>query len=174
MPTLEERAARIQLVCTDVDGVLTNGALHYGMGAGHTKNFHVRDGAGVKWLQAANIPVAFISGLASPATDLRARDLEIRDCFTGQLEKKPILEKLCAKYKLELDQIAHIGDDLHDLPLLLCVGLACCPDDAVPEVKAASHWTIPIRGGAGVFRAVAEMILKSQGRWEDVIRKYQN
>ena len=172
MKTLEERTRGIRLVCTDVDGVRTTGALHYGDGAGHGKSFNVRDGAGIKWLQRAGIPVAFISGLHSPATLQRARDLQVEDCIVGRLDKGPVLDQLCAKYGLRLDQVAHLGDDLADLPLLTCVGLACCPRDAVAEVRAAAHWVVPVDGGAGVLRAVAERILKDQGRWAAVVAAY--
>jgi 3-deoxy-D-manno-octulosonate 8-phosphate phosphatase (KDO 8-P phosphatase) len=137
---LDLRAAKIRLLCTDIDGVLTTGALHYGTEPGHTKAFHVRDGAAIKWLQRAGIPVAFISGLESTATLNRARDL---------------------------------GDDLPDLPLLRRVGLACCPSDAVDEVKAACHWVAPIPGGHGLLRVVAERILKAQGLWGDMVSNYE-
>ena len=170
--TLEERAKGIRLVCTDVDGVLTTGALQYGTDPTHTKVFNVRDGAGIKWLQAAGIPVAFISGLDSPATIHRARDLKVEDCFVGYLAKRPVLDQLCAKYGLRPEEVAHLGDDLHDLPLLRVVGLGCCPADAVAEVQAAAHWTVPVDGGKGMLRAVAEFILKAQGKWEKVLTTY--
>ena len=173
MDKLDQRAARIRLLCTDIDGVLTDGRLHYGGGPGHTKAFHVRDGAAIKWLQRVGIPVAFISGLASPATDQRAHDLGVEDCFAGHLDKRPILDQLCAKYGLAPDQVAHLGDDLADLPLLRQVGLACCPQDAVDEVKAACHWTVPVPGGRGLLRAVAERILKAQGRWDEIRSSYE-
>jgi 3-deoxy-D-manno-octulosonate 8-phosphate phosphatase (KDO 8-P phosphatase) len=172
MPTLEERARLIRLVCTDVDGVLTTGALHYGDDPRHTKVFNVRDGAGIKWLQRFQIPVAFISGLDSPATIHRAWDLQVEDCFVGHLAKRPVLDQLCAKYGLRPEEVVHVGDDLADLPLLTAVGLACCPQDAVAEVRAASHWVVPVDGGQGVLRAVAELILKSQGHWDDVVGSY--
>jgi 3-deoxy-D-manno-octulosonate 8-phosphate phosphatase (KDO 8-P phosphatase) len=169
---LDLRAAKIRLLCTDIDGVLTTGALHYGAEPGHTKAFHVRDGAAIKWLQRAGIPVAFISGLASDATQNRARDLGVVDCFAGHLDKQPVLDQLCTKYGLTYDQVAHLGDDLPDLPLLSRVGLACCPSDAVLEVQTASHWVTGVPGGHGVLRAVAERILKAQGRWPDTLSNY--
>jgi 3-deoxy-D-manno-octulosonate 8-phosphate phosphatase (KDO 8-P phosphatase) len=173
MTTLEERARTIRLVCTDIDGVLTSGELHYGDGAGHGKSFHVRDGAGIKWLQRFGIPVAFISGLDSPATWARAKQLGIEDCFAGFLAKKPILDELCAKYGLAPGQVAHLGDDLADLPLLRLAGLACCPRDAVEEVQRICHWVVPVDGGRGVLRPVAELILKAQGHWDEVLANYQ-
>jgi 3-deoxy-D-manno-octulosonate 8-phosphate phosphatase (KDO 8-P phosphatase) len=117
--------------------------------------------------------VAFISGLASHATEHRARDLGVADCFAGHLAKKPVLDQLCAKYGLAYDQIAHLGDDLPDLPLLRRVGLACCPSDAVPEVKAVCHWVTDVPGGQGLLRLVAERILKAQGRWADIVSSYE-
>ena len=173
METLQERAGRIRLVCTDVDGVLTSGALHYGREEKHTKTFHVRDGLGIVWLRRCGIKVAFISGLESPATERRARDLGVEDCFAGHLAKGPLLDQLCAKYQLDPSQVAHIGDDLPDLPLLRRVGLACCPQDAVPEVRNAAHWVVPIDGGKGVLRPLAELILKTQGHWDSVVRNYK-
>ncbi len=173
MDDLDIRAAKIRLLCTDVDGVLTDGGLHYGAHPGHTKVFHVRDGAAIKWLQRAGIPVAFISGLASPATDHRAMDLGVTECFAGHLDKKPILDDLCARHGLAYDQIAHLGDDLADLPLLRRAGLACCPSDAAEAVRSACHWTVPVPGGRGVLRAVAERILKAQGRWDETLDRYE-
>ena len=172
MRKMEERVREIRLVCTDVDGVLTRGDLHYGQEPAHAKSFNVRDGAGIKWLQRCGIPVAFISGLESPATRQRAADLQVEDCIAGRLDKKPELDRLCAKYGLRLDQVAHLGDDLGDLPLLTRVGLACCPLDAVAEVRAAAHWVVPVAGGTGVLRAVAERILKAQGHWEAILASY--
>ncbi|MGA2079167.1 MAG: HAD hydrolase family protein [Holophaga sp.] len=172
MDPLEERIRGIRLVCTDVDGVLTTGALHYGDAPTHGKTFNVRDGAAIKWLQRSGIPVAFISGLHSPATLHRAADLQVEDCIVGRLDKGPVLDRLCAKYGLRPAQVAHLGDDLADLPLLASVGLACCPRDAVEEVRAAAHWVVPVDGGMGVLRAVAERILKAQGRWSGVVAAY--
>jgi 3-deoxy-D-manno-octulosonate 8-phosphate phosphatase (KDO 8-P phosphatase) len=173
LPELDARAAKIKLLCTDVDGVLTDGSLHYGDFQGHGKSFNVRDGAGVKWLQKAGIPVAFISGLDSPATWNRAKHLGVDDCYAGHLAKLPVLDKLCTQYGLDYDEVAHIGDDLHDLPLLRRVGLGCCPADAMDEVKAACHVVVPLPGGCGVLRHVAELILKAQGRWQEVIAGYK-
>lgn len=174
MSELDDRARGIRLVCTDIDGVLTTGTLVYGEDPGHTKNFHVRDGTAIKWLQGVGIPVAFISGLDSAASRHRAADLGIEDCFLGFLEKGPVLRELCRKYDLEPAQVAHVGDDLHDLPLLVRVGLACCPSDAAPEVKEACHWVVGTPGGQGVLRVVAERILKAQGKWAPVVARYRD
>jgi len=172
MPNLDERAKAIRLICTDVDGVLTDGSLHFHGEGPHTKVFNVRDGAGIMHLKKAGIRVAFISGLDSPSTTGRARQLGLEDCFTGNLVKGPILAQLCEKYGLGLHEVAHVGDDLPDLPLLTRVGLACCPEDAVAEVRSRCHWVVPVQGGRGVLREVAERILKAQGRWDGVVEGY--
>ncbi len=169
---LDARAARIRLVCTDVDGVLTDGSLHFGGDGTHTKVFNVRDGAGIVALRKAGITVAFISGLESLSTTARARQLGIADCYTGKLDKGPVLAELCEKYGIEPSQVVHVGDDLPDLPLMRRVGMACCPADAVSEVQAACHWVVPVPGGHGVLRAVAERILKAQGAWEREVASY--
>ena len=90
----------------------------------------------------------------------------------GHLTKRPILDLLCKKYGLRPEEVVHLGDDLQDLPLLRTVGLGCCPLDAVDEVKAVAHWTVPVAGGRGVLRAVAEQILRAQGHWDEVVASY--
>jgi 3-deoxy-D-manno-octulosonate 8-phosphate phosphatase (KDO 8-P phosphatase) len=173
MPDLESRLRAIRMVSTDVDGVLTDGSLIYGSGP-HTKNFNVRDGAAIKWLQQSRIPVVFISGLDSPATLRRAADLGIEDCLTGKLDKLPALESLCRKHGVSFDQVAHLGDDLHDLPLLRRVGLACCPADAALEVKQACQLVLATPGGRGAFREAAERILIAQGLWVALLARFQD
>jgi 3-deoxy-D-manno-octulosonate 8-phosphate phosphatase (KDO 8-P phosphatase) len=173
MADLESRLRSVRLVCTDVDGVLTDGTLVYADGP-HTKDFNVRDGAAIKWLQQAGIPVVFLSGLESPATRRRADDLGIEDCIMGRLEKLPALLDVCARHGLGLDQVAHIGDDLYDLPLLDRVGLACCPADAVAEVQSACHLRLSAPGGRGAFREAAERILKAQNHWVALLARFQD
>jgi 3-deoxy-D-manno-octulosonate 8-phosphate phosphatase (KDO 8-P phosphatase) len=169
---LRRRAAIIKMVCTDVDGVLTSGFLQYGPLDGHWKQFHVRDGAGAKALQKAGIRVAMISGLDSPATSQRARDLGIEDCMTGAADKVSIIMGLSEKYGIPLGEIAYIGDDLIDLGALGIVGLAICPQDAALEAKKIAHWVAPVDGGNGVLRAVAEFILKPKGQWDEIVDSY--
>jgi 3-deoxy-D-manno-octulosonate 8-phosphate phosphatase (KDO 8-P phosphatase) len=152
--------------------VLTNSILQYGPDGGHWKQFHVRDGTGIKALQRSGIPVVFISGLRSNATDQRARDLGVEDCFTGVAAKATIIEKICIKYGVSLEEVAFIGDDLIDIGILNSVGMAICPQDAALEVKQIAHWVVPVDGGRGVLRAVAEFFLKSRGWWEEFVNSY--
>lgn len=169
---LEEHARKIRLLCTDVDGVLTTGALHYYNDITHGKSFNAKDGAGIKWLQNSGIPVAFVSGLYSVATMHRALDLQVTDCIVGKSNKKEIFEQLCDKHRVNFSEVAYIGDDLIDIPVLKNVGLALCPQDAATEVKLISHWTVPVLGGMGVVRAVAEMLLKHQGYWQHILESF--
>lgn len=166
----------IRLVCTDVDGVLTNGQLHYEhvhqAGSLHGKSFNVKDGAMIKWLQSVNIPVAFISGLSSQATQSRAQELGIVDCHLGITDKNLVVDQLLEKYHLTLKEVAYLGDDLQDLPVLQKVGFSACPSDAAVEVAAAVQWVVPIQGGAGVLRMVGEHLLKAQDSWNIILKKY--
>lgn len=171
---LETRAQNIRIVATDIDGVLTDGRLYYPMEGGpHCKAFHVRDGAAIKWLQAESIPVAFITGLISDSVRQRAEDLAILDCFMGVVDKTQSLEILLEKYQCTWDQVAYLGDDLPDLPILQRVGLAACPSDACAEVRARVHHIFPEVGGSGVLRSLAEMILKARGIWESRVTHYE-
>lgn len=169
---LAARARLIRLVLTDVDGVLTSSHLFYGHEGIHLRGFSTRDGAGIHWLVQSGIPVGFISALDAPSTRARARDLGVEELHLGSGDKGPVLQSILARRGLQPAQVAYLGDDLHDLPVLLRAGLACCPEDAAPEVRAACHWIVPLRGGEGVFRAVAECVLKAQGLWDAVLARY--
>jgi 3-deoxy-D-manno-octulosonate 8-phosphate phosphatase (KDO 8-P phosphatase) len=170
---LRERAAKIRLVLTDVDGVLTSSHLFYGHEGLHLRAFSTKDGAAMNWLAECGVPVGFISALDAPSTRQRARDLKVEEIHLGNGQKLPILTEICRRRGLELDAVAYLGDDLHDLPLLNRVGLAACPMDAVPEVRKACHWIVPRDGGDGVFRAVGELVLKAQCQWEKIVARYQ-
>jgi len=169
---LHERAMGIRLVLTDVDGVLTSSHLYYGHEGIHLRGFSTRDGAGINWLTQCGIPVGFISALDAPSTRQRARDLHVAEVHLGSGAKLPILDDICARRGLGRHQVAYLGDDLHDLPVLNRVGLSICPMYAAREVRAACHWTVPVAGGDGVFRAAAELILRTQDRWPGILAEF--
>ena len=171
-PSLAARARMIRLVLTDVDGVLTSSHLYYGIDGIHLRGFSTRDGAAIGWLGQSGIPVGFISALDAPSTRARARDLNVEELHLGSGDKGPVLQSILARRGLEPAQVAYLGDDLHDLPVLRRVGLAACPMDAAPEVREVCHWAVPLRGGEGVFRAVAECVLQAQGLWEGILARY--
>lgn len=171
--SLADRARRIRLVLTDIDGVLTSSHLFYGLEGAHLRGFSTRDGAGINWLVQSGLPVGFISALDAPSSRARARDLNVAEVHLGSGDKLPVLQSILARRGLDPMEVAYLGDDLHDLPVLRRVGLAACPLDAAPEVQAACHWTVPLRGGEGVLRAVAECVLKAQGLWAAVLARYE-
>jgi 3-deoxy-D-manno-octulosonate 8-phosphate phosphatase (KDO 8-P phosphatase) len=168
-----ERARGIQLLILDVDGVLTDGRLYFDAKGETLKVFHVRDGHGIKMAQRGGIEVAMVSGRRSDAAFQRARELGITRFYEGVRDKVAILEELLAALNLTPLQVAAVGDELVDLPLFHRVGLGVAVADAVPEVLAAAHWVTRLPGGHGAVREVCDLLLKAQGRWEELVRPWQ-
>ncbi len=164
-PEIQLRARRIQLILTDCDGVLTDGSLLYSAAGETTKVFHIHDGLGFKLARQAGFKTGIISGRASTALELRARELKVDYLYQGNDAKLGAYEEIRAAENLSDEQIAYLGDDLHDLTLLRRVGLAIAVADAVAEVKAAAHYITERRGGRGAFREAVELILKAQEKW---------
>ena len=164
------RARKIRLVAFDVDGVLTDGKLIYTDDGRECKAFDCRDGHGFKMLQSHGIRTAIISGRDSPAVSRRAEELGIELVYQGQQDKAKALDKLLAAADLSLPQIAYVGDDVVDLPVLLRVGLAIAPQYARPLVARHCHWQTPSNGGHGAAREVCEMILRAQNLLDDALR----
>ncbi|MGC8793201.1 MAG: KdsC family phosphatase [Bryobacteraceae bacterium] len=175
--SLVERAARIRLLLMDVDGVLTDGKLYNVPDATgrmvETKGFDSQDGIALQWLSWKGIRTGLISGRVSPATEERARQCRFSYVYQGHIEKIPIFEEILRDAGLQPDRVAYIGDDLTDAVIMRRVGLAIATANARPEVKRLAHWVTPSAGGHGAVREVAELLLKSQGHWEDILRKYE-
>ncbi len=167
------RARGIRLLILDVDGVLTDGRLYFDAKGETLKVFHVRDGHGIKMAQRGGIEVALVSGRRSDAAFHRARELGITRFYEGVRDKVAILEELLAALNLTPPQVAAVGDELVDLPLFHRVGLGAAVADAVPEVRAAAHWVTTLPGGKGAVREVCDLLLKAQGRWEELVRPWQ-
>lgn len=170
--TLTERARRIRLVLLDVDGVLTDGAILLGPRGTEHKRFHVRDGAAIVWAQRAGLLTGLLSGRRAGATTARAAQLSIPIVAQGRMDKAVAYERILTAHGLEDPQVAYMGDDLLDLPVLRRAGLAAAPADAVAEVLRAVHWTSVRGGGQGAVRELIELILKAQDRWEGVVAGY--
>jgi 3-deoxy-D-manno-octulosonate 8-phosphate phosphatase (KDO 8-P phosphatase) len=170
--SLAQRAQQVKMIVLDVDGVLTEGLMFFGRDGEYLKAFHVHDGLGVTLAHNAGIQTAIITGRTSELVKQRAAELKIGDLYQG-INKVTALQQLIAKYTLELSQICYVGDDLNDLPLLERVGLACAVANAVDEVKAVSHFTATLAGGSGAVRQIIEMILKSQGKWDNAVAAYR-
>lgn len=162
------RANKIRLILTDCDGVLTDGSLYYTANGEAAKVFHIHDGLAFKLARQAGIKTGIISGRKSEALALRARELNVDHLYHGNDAKLAAYEEIRAAENLRDEQIAYLGDDLHDLELLHRVGLAIAVADAVAEVKAAAHFVTTRNGGRGAFRETVELILKSQDRWESL------
>jgi 3-deoxy-D-manno-octulosonate 8-phosphate phosphatase (KDO 8-P phosphatase) len=167
-PDVWQRAQGIRLLLLDVDGVLTDGRLYFDAKGEALKVFHVLDGHGIKMAQRAGIEVAFLSGRRSDAAYIRAKELGINRYFEGLRDKTAILEQLLAALNLTPREVAMVADDLVDLPVMARVGLAVAVADAVPEVAAAAHWVTGLPGGRGAVRQVCDLLLKAQGKWEQI------
>ena len=157
----------IRLLVLDVDGVLTDGSLVYGPGGEELKQFSVRDGLGIRLLRAAGIEVGVITGRATDALVARCRDLGLRDDLVVQAsrDKSADLDRLEQILGLSDREVAVMGDDLQDIPVLSRAGFAACPADAVPEAAAVCHLVCGAAGGRGAVREVAELLLKARDLW---------
>jgi 3-deoxy-D-manno-octulosonate 8-phosphate phosphatase (KDO 8-P phosphatase) len=170
-------AARIRLVGLDVDGVLTDGGLYLGAtDAGERvemKRFEITDGLGVSLMQSAGIQVAIVTGRESAAVRLRAEELGISECHQDRTAAKlPIMRGLIERLGLGWEEVAFLGDDLPDLPLLRRVGLPAAVGNAVPEVMAEARWVARRNGGRGAVRELAEALLRARGCWSESVERY--
>jgi 3-deoxy-D-manno-octulosonate 8-phosphate phosphatase (KDO 8-P phosphatase) len=169
---MDERLARIKLLILDVDGVMTDGRIIYDANGTESKFFNVKDGHGIKMVQRAGIQVAIISGRKSLVVELRARELAIDTVYQGALDKLVPFQEILATQGLDASQVAFMGDDVIDLPILRRVGFSAAPCDAVDEVLAAVHFTARNRGGWGAVRELCDLLLKGAGRWDEITARY--
>jgi len=172
MDSLFEKAKKIRLVIFDVDGVLTTGALFYGANGTELKEFHVHDGQGMKTLQKLGIPIAIITSRQSDIVTHRMRELGINYVYQNQVDKLPAYEEIKQKLKLSDENIAYIGDDLPDLPLLTRAGLAITVANAPSVMQQYAHWTTHSKGGEGAAREVCDFIIQAQGLYSMMIESY--
>jgi 3-deoxy-D-manno-octulosonate 8-phosphate phosphatase (KDO 8-P phosphatase) len=162
----------IKLLLTNVDGTLTNGKVYLG-GKDEFIGFDIQDGIGHRLADYGGLKVGWISGRISKPVAIRAKRLKIPFLYQGQIHKLAIAERLCAKVKLKLSQVAYMGDDLIDLPLLKAVGWSATVPYGRPEVKKAVHYVTKTPAGEGAFREVVEKILKAQGLWNKAVQKFR-
>lgn len=170
---LDARCQSIQLILSDVDGVLTDGGLIFDNQGIEIKRFHVRDGMGIRLWQRAGYQFGWITARTSHIVKVRATELGIDLVRQGFQEKRPVVEELMASLGLDWEHVAYVGDDLTDLSVINAVGLGIAVSDAAPEVRTAANHTTTQRGGHGAVREVVELILKAQMRWDDLIKKYE-
>jgi YrbI family 3-deoxy-D-manno-octulosonate 8-phosphate phosphatase len=170
-PDLKRRAAGIECVLTDVDGVLTDGTILLSSEE-ELKQFHVWDGSGIKYAQRCGLRVGFITGRRSDTVARRAAELGVEDLHMGAIRKLPALEQVMAQHGLETAQIAYMGDDLIDIPILTRVGLAAAVPEAHEEVLSRVHMVTRAPGGKGALRELIEIILKARGDWDTIMARY--
>lgn len=156
---LRARAADIELLITDIDGVLTDGRIWMLPDGQEMKVFHARDGHGIKLLTRAGIEVAVISGRSSPLVEKRMKGLGVRHIFQGREDKLPVFDELLAELNLQPDQVAYIGDDSLDVPPMGNCGLPCSVADGHPSARAAALWISSLPGGQGAVRELCDFII---------------
>jgi len=163
---------RIKLLLLDVDGVLTDGSIIYNDNGVETKIFNVKDGLGIRLLMEAGIQVGIVTGRTSKALYHRCTNLGISLLFDGVHEKTSVLELISEQTGLQAEEIAFVGDDLPDLPLLKRVGFSIAVADAYETIIENVDMTTSAKGGAGAVREVCEAILKAQGFWNKILEKF--
>ncbi|MCW9012648.1 MAG: 3-deoxy-manno-octulosonate-8-phosphatase KdsC [Gammaproteobacteria bacterium] len=172
MQDILEKAAKIKLVIFDVDGVLTDGSLFIGDDGEEYKAFNSKDGHGLRMLQDGGVEVAIITGRVSNVVAHRTRELGIKHVYQGKREKLPAFLELLEKVGFTESEVAYVGDDVVDLPVMSRVGLAICVQDAHPYVKRHSHWITEHAGGRGAGRDVCELLLEAKGKLDAMLEAY--
>ncbi len=166
------RAARVRLMIFDVDGILTDGSLHYGPDGESIKTFNVLDGHGIKLLQQSGVATAIISARKSEIVARRAADLGIRHLHQGVHDKFAAFKQLLADSGCQADECGFVGDDVIDLPILTRVGFAASVPNGHIEVRSRVHYVTEASGGRGAARELCDLILKAQGNYEAALAPY--
>jgi 3-deoxy-D-manno-octulosonate 8-phosphate phosphatase (KDO 8-P phosphatase) len=162
----------IRLLLFDVDGVLTDGTILVHGDGSESKQFNIRDGAGIVWAQRAGLAIGILSARSAEATAIRAAQLGIAIVVQGSANKLAGYEQILKDAALSDEQVGYMGDDLHDLPVLKRAGFSAAPADAAAEVRAAVDWVSPSRGGRGAARECIEHVLRAQGTWRSAVGDY--
>ena len=159
---LKKKCLEVKIVITDVDGVLTDGGMFFSENGEMLKKFNTRDGMGVELLRNHKIPVVIITRENSKIVLSRAKKLLIKEAFIGIKRKELLLPKICKKYQIKKNNVAYIGDDINDLEILKQVGFSASPRDGVSIIKKKSDYVCKSKGGEGVLREVADLIISYQ------------
>jgi 3-deoxy-D-manno-octulosonate 8-phosphate phosphatase (KDO 8-P phosphatase) len=169
---LKERAARVRLLILDVDGVLTDCRIIFDNEGNEFKAFHVRDGHGIKMVQREGIPVALITGRTSRVVERRAVELGITEVHQGSKKKIIAFREVMEKFGVTEEEVAYMGDDVVDLPVMARVGLSAAPADAAEEAKDFAGFVTKNNAGRGAARELTDLLLKARGRWDAIIKDY--
>ena len=170
--SIERRASRIKLLLMDCDGVLTDGRLWLTADGDEQKSFNTHDGLGLSLLHRAGLKSGIITGRNSKAVARRAAELGVEFVRQGESDKIAAFEAVMQQAGVAESEVAFVGDDLPDIPIMKRAEFAVAVADAIDETRAAAHYVTQARGGRGAVREVVELILKSQGRWHDLVEDY--
>ena len=171
-PELVAKIKALKLLILDVDGVLTDGRLFFDQNGAEYKCFHARDGHGMKLLRQSGVEIAVISGRKSNSVALRMQSLGIEHVYQGHENKRQAFQDVLSRLKLTPEQVAHVGDDVIDLPILTQVGFAVAVADANFAVKRYADWCTETPGGMGAVREVCDLILQVQGHFDTLLQNY--
>lgn len=174
MASLHERCVGIELLVMDVDGVLTDGRIIHSDNGVETKEFHVRDGSGIKLWQRAGKRAGILTGRTSKTVAIRAAELGIAAVVQGAADKLPAFLEMVNGEGLQPRQVCYVGDDLPDVPMLRRCGLAVAVADACREAISEAHYVTRLPGGRGAVRETVELILRSQGHWEKIVADFRS
>lgn len=164
----------IKLIAMDVDGVLTDGIIHFDRQGEEFKTFHALDGLGIVLAKRWGLKIAFISARQSKALTLRAKELGVDALYQNRLEKLEAFRDLVRRFHLRPEEMCYIGDDLVDIPILKRVGFSVAVRNAVSEVKQHVSYVTKLDGGRGAVREVIEKVMQAQGKWGKVLRSYDS
>jgi len=170
--TVQERAERIKVVLLDVDGVLTDGKISLHADGTESKQFDIKDGLAIVWARRAGLTVGFLSARTAPTTLHRASQLGVTLVHQGLPNKLETYDEIVGDMCDDDDEVAYMGDDIVDLPVLARAGLAAAPADASIDIRTRVHWVSAAKAGDGAVRELIELILRAQNRWEDIIQAY--
>jgi 3-deoxy-D-manno-octulosonate 8-phosphate phosphatase (KDO 8-P phosphatase) len=168
---IKERLGKVKLLLLDVDGVLTDGRITLGNYGDEIKSFDINDGLGIVLLKRAKLKCAIVTARSSRIVKARIRHLGIDRIYENHYKIRSF-RSIKRRFRVKEEEICFVGDDLIDIPILKRVGFAVAVPDAVGEVKDIAHYVTQKRGGRGAVREVCELILKTQGRWEEVTKRY--
>ncbi len=169
---LLKKASKIKLLICDVDGVLSDGKVYFTSNGDELKNFNIKDGLGIKLLQSAGIQVAIITGRQSTIVERRAHELNIKHIYQGNSDKRQTFQNILSSLKLKPEEVAHIGDDLPDLPIMRSSGLGIGVADAHDFVIKNADWVTKAKGGEGAVREVADLLLTAQNKLDSLLNSY--
>lgn len=170
---LRDKMRRIRIMILDVDGVLTDGGIFIDDEGRETKRFDVRDGHGLKMLMRCDVEIILLTGRTSKAVEHRALDLGIKEVYQGVWNKLKVFEDISRKKNSCREEIAFVGDDVVDVPVLKRAGFSASVADAAEDVKRVVDYIAELPGGKGAVREICEMILKAKGKWTEVTARYE-